>query len=59
MNFGDLPKEVREKLWKHPNAKPSFTLKSNGEVTWNIDPGLPEATLESVGARPDEENDDT
>jgi hypothetical protein len=40
VNFCDLPDEVREKLWKHPNAKPSFTVKSNGQVIWNID--LPE-----------------
>jgi hypothetical protein len=40
VHFGDLPDEVREKLRKHPNAKPSFTVKSNGQVIWNID--LPE-----------------
>jgi hypothetical protein len=40
VHFGDLPDEVRKKLWKHPNAKPSLTVKSNGQVIWNID--LPE-----------------
>jgi glycine/D-amino acid oxidase-like deaminating enzyme len=40
VHFGDLPDEVREKLRKHPNAKPTFTDKTNGEVIWNID--LPE-----------------
>jgi hypothetical protein len=40
VHFGDLPDKVREKLRKHPNAKPSFTVNTNGEVTWNID--LPE-----------------
>jgi hypothetical protein len=40
VSFDDLPDEVREKLWDHPNAKPSFTIKANGEVIWNID--LPE-----------------
>jgi hypothetical protein len=37
VHFGDLPDEVRAKLRKHPNAKPSFTVKSNGQVIWNID----------------------
>jgi hypothetical protein len=40
VHFGDLPAEVREKLWKHPNSKPSFTVKTNGEVVWNIDPPM-------------------
>ncbi len=37
VHFSDLPEETREKLRKHPNAKPSFTIKANGEVIWNID----------------------
>ena len=40
VNFGDLPDDVREKLRKHPNAKPSFTVKAKGEVIWNT--SLPE-----------------
>jgi hypothetical protein len=40
VHFGDLPDHVREKLWKHPTAKPSLTVKANGQVIWNID--LPE-----------------
>ena len=40
VHFDDLPDDVREKLRKHPNAKPSFTVKANGQVIWNID--LPE-----------------
>jgi hypothetical protein len=27
--FRHIPDEVREKLWKHPNAKPSFTIQLN------------------------------
>jgi hypothetical protein len=41
VHFGDLPAEVREKLWEHPNAKPSITVTTNGEVIWNAD--LPES----------------
>jgi hypothetical protein len=37
----DLPDKVRETLRKHPNAKPSFTVKTTGEVIWDID--LPES----------------
>ena len=36
VHFDDLPDEVREKLRKHPNAKPSFTVK-NGQANWNVD----------------------
>jgi hypothetical protein len=41
VHFADLLDEVRKKLRKHPNAKPSFTIMANG-----IDPpeggGLPD-----------------
>jgi hypothetical protein len=40
VHFGDFPDDVRKKLRKHPNAKPLFTVKANGQVIWNID--LPE-----------------
>ena len=50
VHFGDLPDDVCEKLWKHPNAKPSFTVELNGQVIWNIDP--PEATSALVPPPP-------
>jgi hypothetical protein len=40
VHFGDLPDDVRRKLRKHPNAKPSLTVEANGQVIWNVD--LPE-----------------
>jgi hypothetical protein len=32
-----LPKETREALWGHPNAKPSFSVGADGVMKWNID----------------------
>ena len=40
VHFGDLPHDVRRKLRKHPNAKPSLTVEANGQVIRNVD--LPE-----------------
>jgi hypothetical protein len=51
VSFGDLPAEICEKLWKHPNAKPSFNIMTNGVFVWNIDPP-------GVGRLPDLEDFD-